>query len=83
MGTAELKLNLHKLIDGVQDNSILEAVYTLLSKANVNTEDDWYNSLPDEIKASIERGISEADNKQYVPYTEVKAKVNKLFGRTT
>lgn len=81
MSTAELKISLHQLIDGVSDNSVLEAVYTLLSKATANQEEDWYNSLSDEAKASIQRGIDDANNGRFVPHSEVKAKVDKLLGR--
>lgn len=64
MSTVDLKLNLHRLIDGVSDNSVLEAVYTLLSKAtaNQNQEEDWYNALSDEAKASIQRGLNDLKN---------------------
>ncbi|MDR0802149.1 hypothetical protein [Fluviicola sp.] len=64
MSTVDLKLNLHRLIDGVSDNSVLAAVYTLLSKAtaNQNQEEDWYNEFSDEAKASIERGLSDLKN---------------------
>ncbi|MES2800198.1 MAG: hypothetical protein V4638_09300 [Bacteroidota bacterium] len=82
MSTSELKLNLHQLIDGVSDSSILEAVYTLLSKASAGSEDDWYESLSDKAKASIQQGIEDADNKRFVPYSEVKAKADKVLGRT-
>jgi hypothetical protein len=82
MSTAELKLSLHELIEGTTDSSVLEAVFTLLSKVNSNYEDDWYSNLSDEAKASIQRGLDDAKNKRFVPYSEIKAKANKLLGRT-
>lgn len=81
MSTVELKLSLHQLIDGVSDDSILEAVYTLLSKATLNQEDS-YSLLSEEAKASIQRGIDDADNGRFVTQSEVKAKVDKLLGRS-
>ena len=80
MSTVELKLSLHQLIDGVSDDSILEAVYTLLSKASLN-QSDAYDILSKEAKASIQRGINDADNGRFVTQSEVKAKVDKLLGR--
>lgn len=82
MSEVELKLSLHQMIDGVTDTRVLEAVYTLLSKATANSEDDWYNSLTDEAKASIDRGLDDANNKRFVPYSDIKAKADKLLGRT-
>jgi predicted transcriptional regulator len=66
MSTVELKLSLHQLIDGVSDNSVLEAVYTLLSKATANQEEDWYNLLSEAEKASIERGLDDLKNGRVV-----------------
>lgn len=80
MSTVELKLSLHQLIDGVSDDSILEAVYTLLSKASLN-QLDAYDLLSEESKSSIQRGIEDADNGRFVTQSEVKAKVDKLLGR--
>ena len=81
MSTVELKLSLHQLIDGVSDNSVLEAVYTLLSKATANQEADWYNSLSDEDKASIELGIQQADRGEFISHKQVMLEVDKLLGR--
>lgn len=68
MSTAELKLSLHELIEGTTDSSVLEAVFTLLSKVNSNDEDDWYNNLSDEAKASIERGLDDVKHGRTVSH---------------
>jgi hypothetical protein len=81
MSTVELKLSLHQLIDGVSDNSVLEAVYTLLSKATANQQEDWYHSLSDEDKAAIELGIQQADRGESTPHKQVMLEVDKLLGR--
>jgi hypothetical protein len=80
MGTTELKSSITRLIKGTTDNSLLELVYELLSKANTNG-DDWYDSLSPKAKASIQKGIEDADNGRFVPHSEVKAKIDKLLGR--
>lgn len=59
MSTVDIKLSLHRLIDGVSDDAVLEAVYILLYKATVNQEEDWYNTLSHEAKASINRGMDD------------------------
>ncbi len=81
MSTVDLKLSLHQLIDGVSDNSVLEAVYTLLSKATANQEENWYNSLSDKDKASIELGIQQADKGESIPHEQVMSEIDKLLGR--
>ncbi len=81
MSSVDLKLSLHQLIDGVSDNSVLEAVYTLLSKATSNQEENWYNSLSDKDKASIELGIQQADKGESIPHEQVMSEIDKLLGR--
>lgn len=81
MGTVELKLSLHQLIDGVSDNSVLEAVYTLLSKATANQEDDWYNLLSEEEKASIERGLDDLKNDRVVSHEAAMKRISEKISR--
>lgn len=80
MGTTELKSSIAQLLKGTTDHSLLEVVYALLSKANIDN-DDWYENLSPEAKASIQRGIDDADNGRFVPYSEVKSKLDQLLGR--
>ncbi|MGV3612683.1 MAG: hypothetical protein ACO1N0_17115 [Fluviicola sp.] len=80
MSTAELKSSIAQLIKGTTDNSLLELVYELLSKAS-DTDKDWYDKLSPQAKASIQQGIEDADNNRFVAYSEVKVKIDKLLGR--
>ena len=79
MGTAELKTSINQLLQGITDDSVLKAVYTLLSRVSV--EADWYDELSDESKVSIQRGIGDAENGRFVSQSDVQAKVDKLLGR--
>jgi len=80
MSTADLKLNLHQLIDGVSDNSVLEAVYTLLSKATANQE-DWYDSLSEKDRASIERGLEDLKNDRIVSHEMAMKRISEKVSR--
>ncbi len=61
MSTAELKTSLHSMINNVNDSSILEAIYTLLSKTKSNSFiDDMQNDFTEsykEIKLHVEGKI--------------------------
>lgn len=81
MSTADLKLNLHELIDGVSDNSVLEAVYTLLSKATANQTEDWYESLSEREKASIERGLEDLKNGNSVSHQTAMKRISEKVSR--
>ncbi len=60
MSTADLKSHLHQLIDGITDNSVLQAVHTLLSKTTNNS--DWWDELSIESKETIEEGLKDIKN---------------------
>jgi predicted transcriptional regulator len=76
MSTAELKSSLHQLIEDVQDSKILKAIYTLLSKKET-LEVDFWDELSDAQKASVERGITQADKGEFKSHKEVMKKYQK------
>ena len=78
MSTAELKSNLHKLIDGINDSQTLKAIYTLLSKKDT-TDVDFWDELSDEQKAEIEEAIAQADRGELIPHKEVMAEIKKKY----
>jgi hypothetical protein len=53
----DTKLDLIQWISGIQDEGVIEQ----LSDYKKSTESDWWDELSDEEKASIERGIEDAD----------------------
>ena len=54
MGTLELKSNLHTLIDSINDSTILDAAYKLLSKIKVDDKDDSTQAILDNIKRGLD-----------------------------
>lgn len=77
MSTSELKLSIIQLISSINDESKLNNIYQTLIKGN----QDWYDTLSDEAKSSINKGIEDADNSNFVSYEDVQSKVDKLLGR--
>ena len=61
MTTFEIKSELHKLIDSIEDTEILKAIRLILKKQVKHKEDDFWNILPDKIKESVEKGLLQAD----------------------
>lgn len=57
MSTVELKSGLHQLIDEVQDEQILAAVYTILDKQRPAEDDFWLRLTPEQ-QADIEAGVA-------------------------
>ncbi len=78
--TAEIKNYLHKLIVETDDESILskvQAYFTTLKSKNV----DWWETISDQEKEAINRGLEHLENGEGIPHEEVKRKVDKLLGR--
>jgi len=78
MSTAELKTSLYKLIDSINDSQTLMAIYTLLSKKEVDEVDFW-DKLSEAEKQAIEEGISEADRGELFSHEEVMAEIKSKF----
>ena len=78
MSTAELKYNLVKLIESINDSQTLQAIYTLLSK-KTETEIDFWNELSDEEKAGIEEGLAQIERGETIPHEEVMAEIKRKY----
>ena len=78
--TAETKNYLHKLIVETDDETILSKVqeyFTTLKSKNI----DWWDTISDQEKESINIGLRQFKNGEGIPHAEVKQKVDKLLGR--
>ncbi len=75
MDAIELKSDLHKLIDKVNDMSILNAIKIILNKQTL--EVDFWEELPLSIQESINTGIMQAENGEMKSHEEVMQKYKK------
>ena len=78
MSTAELKSNLFKLIDSINDSKTLQSIYTLIKNKGVSEVDFW-DELSDEQKAEIEESIAELDRGEGIPHEEVMARIKAKY----
>lgn len=60
MSTAELKISIGQLLQGVSDDSVLKAIHALLSKVTTEST-DWGNELPTHVLDELLLSIQEAD----------------------
>lgn len=58
MSVIEIKSDLHRLIDDVQDAAVLEAIHTILEKQS-SWEKDFWLSLSNGQKMDIESGLTD------------------------
>ncbi len=72
MNTIELKSDILKLINIIDDESFLQAIRILLIKQIPNAEaKDFWNDLPIRIRKDIETALIEADKGELIPHEEV------------
>ena len=72
MSTIEIKSDILKLINLIEDESFLYAIRILLLKQVPNTETkDFWDELPIRIRKDIETAIVEADKGELIPHEEV------------
>ncbi len=67
------KLELIQWISTVEDNAIIKKLMKIRNKETK----DWWDSISDEEKNYIEKGIMDADNGDVVPHSEASKKYEK------
>lgn len=69
MNTSEIKADLHLLIENINDETILNAVRTILSKQS-KRKTDWADELSDELRIELEKSLVEADKGQIMSHED-------------
>jgi predicted transcriptional regulator len=71
MGTLELKSELIRLIEKIEDSKVLGAIYILLTKqAGIEKEVDFWDELPEEVRNDIDEAIAECERGEGIPHKE-------------
>ena len=72
METIELKSELINLIESIEDNKILSAIYVLLTKQQFKIERkvDFWDELPEDVKNDIDEAIDEAKRGEGISHKE-------------
>ena len=71
----QMRKDVKKYID-TADDKVVKMVHAMLE---VDAEDDWWDSMPDEVKADIEIAIKQADKGEVFTHEEVKKKHTQWF----
>lgn len=78
MSAAELKLLIHSLIEGVNDNPTLQAFYTLLSKS-VDLDSDWGKDLPADVKKRLVKSMKQMESEKLIKHDSVALELKKKY----
>ena len=81
MNTAELKADLHNLIEKTDDISILEALRTLLRKqfASDKAKTDFWDELPETVKKEIDEALKDSKAGNVYTHEEVTREMKKKY----
>ena len=75
MGTIELKSNLHKMVDKIDNEQLLHAIYDFLKDRMSSEEGKIWQSLTEEQKKEVYLSYQESeDNDNLISWEDVKKK---------
>jgi hypothetical protein len=77
MSTAELKLNLHDLIEDIEDESFLNAIYVMITYKTTPSARLKWDELPESLKQEIEEGLEQAEKGEVIDHKAVMKKYEK------
>ena len=76
MSTIELKSNLHKIVDKIDNEQLLQTIYDFLKLSENSQEGQIWKSLTEEQKKEVYLAYQESeDDKNLVAWEEVNKKV--------
>ena len=76
MSTIELKSNLHKIVDKIENEQLLRTIYDFLKLSENSQEGQIWKSLTEEQKKEVYLSYQESeDDKDLVSWDEVQKKV--------
>jgi hypothetical protein len=72
MGHNAIKLELIEWLTKLEDNDTLD--YLKIVKDSNESEQDWWNELPESVKEGIQRGLDDVNEGRTVSHNDVKLK---------
>jgi len=72
MGHNAIKLELIEWLTKLEDSDTLD--YLKIVKDSNESEQDWWNELPESVKAGIKRGLDDVNEGRTVSHNDVKLK---------
>ncbi|CAN5449171.1 hypothetical protein BH09BAC1_BH09BAC1_19050 [soil metagenome] len=78
MSLPNTRNDLHKLIDAIEDEGLLNICKEILEREKVRTQDAW-DLISEEEKESIERGLADVEAGRIKSYDEVRNSIRERF----
>ncbi len=77
MSAAELKLSLHDLIESIEDERFLNAIYVMLTHRTTPDANLKWDEFPETLKQEIEEGLKQAKDREVAEHETVMKKYEK------
>jgi hypothetical protein len=75
MGTIELKSNLHKILDKIEDEQLLRTIYDFLKQGQDAGQGEIWKTLTEEQKKEVYESYAESENdKKLIDWEDIKNK---------
>jgi predicted transcriptional regulator len=68
-----LRSQVKKYID-TADVKVVKMVHAMLE---VDADNDWWETMPDKVKADVEAALTESENGQVIPHAEIQKRYKK------
>ncbi len=78
MSTAEIKSLIHKLVVETDDPDILQQVANFF-KVIRTKHSDWWDTISEEQKALIQKGIEQMENGEGIPHEEARKEIDNIL----
>lgn len=75
------KSDLHKVIDNIDDEELLEEIHYIIKSSIEGVNENEWNELPVDVKEGIMEGLSQSDLGQGISHEAFKKKFNKWFSK--
>jgi predicted transcriptional regulator len=76
-----IKSDLHKVIDTIDDEELLEEIHYLIKSSVDGKSEELWDDLPQEVKDAITEGLAQADRGQTITNKQFKEKFKKWFSK--
>ncbi|MBN8701497.1 MAG: hypothetical protein J0M08_00380 [Bacteroidetes bacterium] len=81
MSSAEIKIQLYRLIDSTNDKTLLQKIYNSIAKKIGVEKGDWWDTITDNEKAIIEEGDEQIEAGNVVSNAQVALQSKKLINK--
>ncbi len=79
MDSIQLKTDLHRLIDQIQDNRLLQAVHMILAREARQDQLVEWDQLSEDEKQAISEGLEDIDQGRISSHEEVMSRIKAKF----